>query len=502
MSKVEKASGSLRGSAALANVFVVSLLAIVVGGLANYLSFRHFERWDLTSSARFAVSSRTRAVVRGLRADVTLYLFLSERAPTYVEVRELVRKYESMSPKLHVVHVDPDRQPARFRTLAQRFGIGAIESGDGEHVDANIAAVFTSGERTHKIGYDDLVSQDFGGEDDSQMIDVKTERALTSGIVAVTQGRDTKVCVTTGHGEWAREGGGERSLATIADEFLELDNIVLTDLALTPSTTIPRDCDAVFVIGPQRVFDEQIGTKLGAYVRGGGHLLVAVDPVFRDTSTMLPTGLEPMLGGFGIDIGKDVVVERSTDHQIGAGPVEAFVALDFGEHPITPALARTNAAVALLQARSVSARAGSSATVLLRGSAESFGETDLTALQADAALEPGAGDTTGPVGLAVAWSSTENDDARSGRIVVIGDTDLFETAVITEARFGNFDLLSSITGWLTARPQMISIAPRRAAAQSISATQGDLWNVGLRVMLLIPLAFGLLGLSVWWSRRA
>lgn len=499
-----KKPGGIRGSAALTHVIVSSVLAVVVALLVSYLSLRHFERWDITSSARFAVSSRTRAVVRGLREDVTLYMFLSQSDQSYPEVRELLRKYESMSPKLHVRFVDPDRNPSQFRVLAQRFRIGVVAGEDGS-ASANVVAVAEAGDRTHKIGRDDLISLDFGSleSEEGPTVDVKTERALTSAIVGVTQGRDTKVCVTTGHGEWTREGQGPRSLATIGDDFLELDNITLVDLPLTPSATIPRDCDAVFVIGPQRVFDEAIATKLGAYVRAGGHLLVAVDPILRDDGTLLPTGLEGVLSGFGIDVGRDIVVERATDHQLGAGPIEVILEGDFQPHPITRALAAQQSMVALQLARSVGVRAGSSAKVLLRASGESYGEAQVASLQGGGALEPGEGDTPGPVGLVAAWSSSEDEnDVRAGRVVVMGDTDVFQTEILAEPRFGNFDLLSGVTGWLTARPQMITIAPRRVRAQSFVGTAGDVVSVFVRVVLLVPFAFALLGFSVWWSRRA
>lgn len=499
----DKPVTSLRGGAALSNIIVGVLLFATVLGFANYLSFRHFERWDITSTARFAVSARTRAVVRGLTKDVKIYLFLSERDPSYPEVRELLRKYESMSSRLTVSILDPDANPARYRVLVQRFGIRTAQQGD--ETFANVAAVVESGERVHKIESSDLMSLSESLADrENPTVDVQTERALTSGILAVTRGRNTRVCVTTGHGEWAREGGGERSLAEMSEGFLELDNIELEDLELTPTATIPRACDAVFVLGPQRVFEEAIASKLGAYVRAGGHLLVTVDPMLRDQSTLLPTGLEAMLSSFGIVVGTDVVVERSANHQLSdGGPIETIKVNGFGEHPITRLIAAMDGMLALHFSRSVGARQGSTAQVILRASPESYAETNLAVLQVDSEIAPGEGDLPGPVPLAVAWSSSEDlKDVRAGRIVVIGDTDLFRDELLHDPRLSNSDFLSAVAGFLTARPQLIEIAPRRTSVRTITATSGDAGSIYLRVVILIPLAFILLGLSVWWSRRA
>ena len=66
----------------------------------------------------------------------------------------------------------------------------------------------------------------------------------------------------------------------------------------------------------------------------------------------------------------------------------------------------------------------------------------------------------------------------------------------------NLELASAITGWLTAREALIAIPPRRQESQPIQLSEDDAWNLGFRVVFLMPLAMVFLGLAVWWNRRS
>ena len=74
----------------------------------------------------------------------------------------------------------------------------------------------------------------------------------------VTSGRATKVCVTKGHGEWALEEGGERSLSSL-QAGLRHDNITWQAFETLGKKEVPKDCDALFVLGPteRRFLDER-----------------------------------------------------------------------------------------------------------------------------------------------------------------------------------------------------------------------------------------------------
>ena len=107
---------------------------------------------------------------------------------------------------------------------------------------------------------------------------MKTEQALSGALVQVTSGRATKVCITDGHGEWSLDAGGERALLIMKDE-LKRENIETEALATRGKSSLPKECDAIFVLGPIKAFSSEESEALKKYVDAGGNLLLALDPV-------------------------------------------------------------------------------------------------------------------------------------------------------------------------------------------------------------------------------
>jgi len=47
----------------------------------------------------------------------------------------------------------------------------------------------------------------------------------------------------------------------------------------------------------------------------------------------------------------------------------------------------------------------------------------------------------------------------------------------------------------------VAIPSRASSMQALALTEDDMGGIWIRVMLLLPGAFLLLGFAVWWSRR-
>ena len=95
--------------------FVVLILAML-----NYLAFRHYERFDLTSEGMYTLSDKSKSVLKDLRDDVTVYLFMSRSEPSFADTDELLQRYKAASSHVLVQYVDPDREPGEFQILSQR----------------------------------------------------------------------------------------------------------------------------------------------------------------------------------------------------------------------------------------------------------------------------------------------------------------------------------------------------------------------------------------------
>lgn len=485
------------------NASTFFLIAIIV--MANYLAFRHYARFDWTSQGVFTLSPKSVSVVKALDKDVDIYVFMSQGEQSYDTTDELLARYKAASTYVKVHHVDPDRQASEFKLLAQRFGVakGMLETGETR---ADVAAVVAIGDKNWHISRDDLVSSDFGipGEDGEQeSVSLKAEQAMTGAIVQVTSGRPTKVCATRGHGEWSLDDTAERTLSGLTTA-LKHDNVEWQVFDTFGQKAVPKECDAVFVAGPLRAFSEAEAKLLLDYVRGGGNLLLALDPVL-ERDQVSETGFEAPLRDLGIRLDRSLVIELDKQRLLTPNAAE-FAITEFGDHITTRPLQHA-AHVFMVLARSVSPEGSDpNVEILMRTSDSAFGETAIADVKQDSEPKRGSEDIAGPVSVAVATQVGKNpDDTKKqtgGRLIVVGDSDFLQAPLLESPELANFQLASAWIGWLTERPALIEIPPKKVKTGNIAFTQEDLWALLFRVAVLVPGAAFILGFAVWLNRRS
>lgn len=486
--------------------WVSTLLIVAIVLMANYLAYRHYKRFDWTSQSIFTLSEKSKQVLRGLDKDVDVYVFLSRGEPSFEQTDELLKRYVATSQHVLVHTVDPDREPAKFKLLAQRFGVaaGTLETG----TVADVAAVVARGEKNWHVKRDDLVAMDLGslgGQPGEEQIDIKAEQALTGAIVQVTSGRATKVCVAKGHGEWSLEDSAERSLAPLKDG-LRHDNIDWQALETLGKTEVPKECDAVFVLGPARAFSAAEAKLLFDYLRAGGNLLLALDPVI-ELDQVAVTGFEEPLRDLGIRLDRSLAIELSQDRLLSPNAAE-FLVTEFGDHVTTRPL-QNAARVFVTLARTVTALPEHPALeIMMRTSDKGFGKTAISEIKQGASIARAAGDTESPGTLAVAAVVGKNPDdpdaaqKPGGRLIVVGDSDIIQAPLLESPELANFHLASAWTGWLTERPALIAIPPKKVKTGNLVLTSEDLDWLKFRVAVLVPAAAFVLGFAVWLNRRS
>jgi ABC-type uncharacterized transport system involved in gliding motility auxiliary subunit len=509
----DDALAAQRREARLYTVLGILLVCCIVL-MSNYLAFRHYARWDWTSEHRYTLSERSQEVLRELGSDIDVYLFLSDGEPSYTDVRELLDRYRAESSHVVVHFVDAVRQRTEYEALAARYGLGEAMFADGT-LGADAAILLAAGDRRWTITRDDLVAVDFGMSEDSEgpRIDMRAEQAITGGILDVTMGRRTRVCLAEGHGEWTLEGGSDRNLSTFRDE-MRRENLEVQAFQTRGVEEIPDTCDALFIVGPLAPFTREEAALVRDYVRGGGNLLLAADAEI-DRGDLRPTGLEDVLRDFGIRMDRALVLEMDAAHLMPGQPDPAgpFLVTDYGDHPVTRALHELSRPSVLWVARPVRPVDPERATTLFSTSDQSFAETNITALVETHEPNRDDDDLGGPVSLAVATrvepdgplgdDAPEADaNARGGRVVVVGDAEFMRGEALSSLEFANLELTSSIAGWLTSREALITIPPRRGQSNPVQLTTDDAFNLGFRVIVLMPLAVVFIGFAVWWNRRS
>jgi hypothetical protein len=489
------------------NVALTAVLGLVVLVLVNYISSRHYKRWDWTTEGLFTLSERSQQIISELDDEVQIYVFLGRDEQDFADVETLLEEYVALTDRISVEWVDPDRDRARYQALADQFGIDSWLAGDVTL--SQVPVVVTSGDRKWKVERHQLIVEDFESFDDAdgQKLDLQSERALTGAILEVTTGTPTKVCLASGHGEWEVGAYGDRSFDAVARE-LEWEKIDVEPFEIRKEA-VPASCDALFVVSPQRPFSEDEVAVVERYLLSGGNVLLALDPVLKDRA-FSATGFEAALEARGILVGRDLVIEKDTDQQLPGNAGDLFLAANLGTHPLVDGVRKRGGGFLIVVARSVDVAEGSDTEVLFRTSPKAVAEKDLQ-------KAIGTNDDESPtppraVPLAVAWEyvpplgddmkPVESDGPEPGRLLVVGDSDWMSSELLDNPQFGNVDLVSSTAGWLTQREALINIAPRKTKAQAVIMSDADLTNLLFRIVVLLPLAAFIAGFGVWWSRRS
>lgn len=496
------------------------LLAAFILAQLNYLAFRHFTTWDLTSDSRYTLSERSVVLLSELESPLSITVLLSEGEPQLEDLRQLLDRYAAESDRLRVRFIDPHREPTEARQIADAENIQLSANGEGQTL-SEVAVVIRLGATSQKIMREDLLQVT-----ESSNVNVLAERAISGAILALVEGHETLVCATTGRGEWSLTGG-QRALVFLRDELARENTTVQS---LNTLTDIPAECDAVFVLGPQRAVSPEEGASLVSYAESGGRVLLALDPII-ERGRVAPSGFEEALALVGVNVDETIYLEPEPNLRIGSDPTDRLLVLP-QPHAITmPALQRGGPFVVSL-ARTVRGE-GEDVVPLFEGSALSFGESDLEQLLRDAELVPGDDDVPGPVTLGVVREfqvdlpahehgeaeeeasdsdeespdshaelhGSENVSTTPGRLVVIGDSDWLSDAFTSGGSFSNFDVARAVVAYLTERDVLLSIPVRRNSLRAVVMSQEDLSSVWRRVVIYLPAAVLLFGIAVLWSRR-
>jgi ABC-2 type transport system permease protein len=489
---LEVGQGTMRGRRAVGEL--VLLAAILVG--VNALAARHFRRGDWTHGHTFALSEKTEQLLRDLKQPVDVIVFM---LPTgegandlFSDVRELLERARRVTPKLHVEYVDIDREPERLRVVGKKYGVQGDDLVNG-------VIVVASGDQSKFITRDELADYSYGSEQRAPELKAwKGEQALDTALLAVTEAKAPLLCFTQGHGEPSIDSAEPGEYGDFVEELKRDHNQVRAlDLSKKETSEVPRDCDVVVVAGPEQPFTAGESRPLAQYLERSGKLLAMIGPTFDPQVTRFAsTGLEDLLERWGADLRNDLVVDEP---RLRASVVAFGVTEGYADHPITAHLMHHRTVWSDVREVQPVSKPGIVAKPLITTSDASWGETDLGVYHATAQLQYDAkSDVKGPLPIAVASERTEGT-GKGARLVVIGSS-----AIASNRQVLGYDrdfLLSSIA-WLEHAEPKIAIGPRTPEHLRLELDDAQLRRILYLCVLGLPLFALLLGLGVFWVRRA
>ncbi len=477
------------------------ILVIALTFMVNWLGARHWKRADWTSSHIYTLSSKTKNILKGLKKDVRVVVFMTPASGLYDQVHELLDRYAAASKRIKVEYIDPDKEPLKTRQLAKQFGISAANT-----------VVFEVGKRTKYVTSSQLADFDYSGMQMGQAPKIKAfkgEEQFTAAILSLVAPHVPKIYLVTGHGEASLKNFARgRSLATLK-EALKREDMTVADTTLL-SGSVPKDADVLAILGPTAPYTADEIKALDAYLAGGGRLMVCLDPLINRDATMTHVRLEPFLKQHGVEVHDDLVIDPS--HRLPFFDLSAVYLTSFGGHPITRSL--EGMAVLFPVTRSLKPLPGPGWTSreIVETSARGWGETNLRRLLAGKPVKMDAKDTKGPVAVAVAVEGKPADEktkqaaetkkaagAKGFRLVAFGDSDFLTDAQIANA--GNLNLALNTFNWLARREESLGIAPRAVEQVNLFLSRRQMHAIVLITLLGMPLAAILIGIVVWRRRR-
>jgi ABC-type uncharacterized transport system involved in gliding motility auxiliary subunit len=479
-----------------ANALVSALLvaALLVG--VNYLGAEHHVRWDLTATREHSLSPQTLKVLRTLPGPVQAVAFPG--ADSTARYRDLLGTYQYSSKYFQYRLVDPDRNPAE----AQRYKVTSY----GQIVLQRGAVTYT--------------------------VDDASEDALTNGLLHVLATAKKTVYVVQGDGEVPLDDFTRVGMGT-AKQALTGKGFDVKSLFLIKEARVPADASAVVLAAPGQELPAQALDALDAYYRGGGHLLVLVDP-------QTPAGVRGWLDReFHVAAPGGLVIDP-VSRLLGANPAVPIVT----QYPYSDITQNFTLATAFPVATPLvpdPKAKGVTITPVVKSSDASYVKTNLNAT--NIAFQPG--DRKGPAVLGVEVTpstpapsapaggppatppSASKGAAAGGRgtagasrtapsapaaaavaptapptgsAVLFGNSTFIRNSYV--GLVGNRDMFTSTVAWLTQSGNLVSIAPRVSPFDPfiISGRQGRFLFLGS--VIALPLALLVLGGSVYLRRRS
>jgi outer membrane protein OmpA-like peptidoglycan-associated protein len=480
-------------------------LGVVFGALllinVNVLGARWYKRWDVTPDRLYSLSEPTRDLLRELHEPVEVNVLLSKADPLLVSVRHMLEAYGAETQQLRVRYVDPDRSPAEFLAVQQKYQILAGKADDGRIV-TDAAIVVARGEQHWFVTAEELVRFD----EDSGRSRPALEQALSSALANVRGNDKAKLCFTTGHREPTLDDAGPQGLSELRQRLLKNNYDPRSVDASGPRASF-GDCVAVIVPVPELELGAEAARRLAEYVAGGGNVLLLLGPTLGEERTVRSTGLEPVLQLAGIALGRDVVLEQDDAQRLPSGSGELFFA-KLRSHAVTRGVLheddKLSSRVLVVQSRSLDA---GPASVLLETSERAVALSSLEALSSpEKRADLGRDQRPKSYALAAARELAKPAGSKSQhgpRLFVTGASNLAWNRNFQDpSLYGNRRLIENAISWVAARPSMLGVPDKPTREVGLSLSEDSLGEVMRYVLLYMPGSVVLIGAFVLLRRRS
>jgi ABC-type uncharacterized transport system involved in gliding motility auxiliary subunit len=452
-----------------AAVYSIAFVALLVA--VNYISTRHYHRWDLTANKMFTLSPQSEKVLRTLKKPLKFYGFFAGGMNPQAE--QLYESYAYASPMVTYQMVDPDKHPE----LAERYKVSVMNT---THIQYGSDA---TGNGTN--------------------VTDTNESAITNAIIRLTTSVRKVGCFAQDEGEPdiqdSQNAKGYGALATA----MEGEGFDVKPVSLATLAKVPADCSILIVAGPTRPLLQHELDLIDGFLRNGGSVLMTLRPPTPNDQGA-ESGLVKLVADWGVQAGNDIIVDQVL--RLFEGPALGLNPLVdlYSPHEITASFTQRTVWPMTRSVEPVKQpKQGLVVSWLAKTSTTSWAETDLKDLFEHQTAKFDASDRKGPITVADAVTGNLKTlgYGKSGmaRLVVLGSTEIADNQYLDN--FFNRDFFMNCLEWLSGQANSITIRPRVMLPSSFSLTVTQFAIVFALSVLLLPELLIILGIAVWWERR-
>lgn len=444
--------------AAYVTVYILVILAII--SVANVLANRYNKSYDSTSNKRYSLSDQTAKIVKGLTQPATITYF--DKTSNFPMAKDLLDRYTTLSPKIHLDYIDPDKNPQAARAAGiTKYGTTIVEVGAKKQEAKNM-----------------------------------TEEDITGAFIRDLKNNTRTVCFVSGSGEHQIDDADRNGYSHLKDT-LGKDDYVVKSINLIEKAEVPADCTVVVVAGPKDDYQQPEVDALKTYVEQGGRAMFLLDPPLKiGRPTADNDLLASLLQSWGVSLDKDLLLDENPVGQLmGVGPQVALVST-YESQPIVNEMKGTATGFPLARTLTIKNTDKTTVQKLFESSDSSFATSKLDSPNVSV-NDPS--NKKGPLTIAAAGTYKTGKENSEGRFVVVG-TSMWPTNSFLSFN-GNSDLALNAMNWLSSDEDLISIRPKPQENRNLTMTQAQFGWVRLSSQFLLPAALLLAGLSVWWRRR-
>ncbi|MFH1382763.1 MAG: GldG family protein [Chloroflexota bacterium] len=457
-----RVKGAITGRCGRFGTSITVMSSIFVGIIlfVNAISVGSYHRFDVTALAQFTITPQTKEVLKNLSIPIQAIEFFipNDQYGVATYANSLLTEYRNYTNMITVKTIDPDQHPDQ----ARQYGITEYQS-----------VVFES-----ELGRRVVLGSDIleGGEN-----------AFTSAILEVTGVKQKKIYFLTGQGESDIDMAGtgySQVRQALRDSLYQVEKL---DLIVTP--TIPADCAALIIAGPQEEMTTGELNIIRTYLAIGGWAVILLNPG-------APSDIKQLVSDWGITVEDGTVIDATAYSLDKSSPSVSRDRNAFGlaaiYFPESLALVPQEAAQNVL-------------TIIPLAYT---GKDSWLARNYDPSQPPDemqAGDLAGPLALAVLVTPTPPSDTSQQptlpgtRLIIVGDSDFAADGNFYDGYNGDFFL--NIVNTITMGKEIVSVQRKVLPFRRLIVGPEVQSFITYSSIGLLPLLVLVAGGVIWWRRR-